>query len=69
MSAPKCPICGRTITAELQPTASMPFCSARCRQVDLHRWLGEQYAVPTTPSEGEADEPPENPRLYADDPD
>jgi endogenous inhibitor of DNA gyrase (YacG/DUF329 family) len=23
-----------------------PFCSLRCADVDLHRWFGEQYAVP-----------------------
>ncbi len=29
-----------------------PFCSARCRMVDLKRWLDGGYAIPT-------DEPPE----------
>lgn len=24
----------------------MPFCSERCRRMDLHRWLDEVYAVP-----------------------
>jgi endogenous inhibitor of DNA gyrase (YacG/DUF329 family) len=69
MPSPKCPICGRAITAELQKTASMPFCSTRCRQVDLSRWLGEQYAVPTTPSEGEEDEPPADQPVFDDHPD
>jgi uncharacterized protein len=23
-----------------------PFCSARCRKIDLGRWLGEKYAIP-----------------------
>ena len=23
-----------------------PFCSAKCRKIDLGRWLGEKYAVP-----------------------
>jgi endogenous inhibitor of DNA gyrase (YacG/DUF329 family) len=23
-----------------------PFCSARCRKIDLGRWLDEKYAVP-----------------------
>jgi endogenous inhibitor of DNA gyrase (YacG/DUF329 family) len=23
----------------------MPFCSHRCRSIDLHRWLGEQYRI------------------------
>lgn len=38
----KCPICR-------QPTASAskhaPFCSARCRDVDLGSWLGEGYRI------------------------
>lgn len=50
MSLPKCPICGRVITPELRAAAA-PFCSPRCRQVDLNRWLGEAYAVPTAASE------------------
>jgi len=39
---PRCPICGN-------PTASerKPFCSKRCAEVDLHRWLAGVYAVPT----------------------
>lgn len=49
-SAP-CPICGRPSIA-----AHRPFCSARCRQVDLGRWLGETYRIPAT----ETDEPDED---------
>jgi endogenous inhibitor of DNA gyrase (YacG/DUF329 family) len=37
-----CPICGKP--AEV---AHIPFCSARCADVDLHRWLGGVYAIPT----------------------
>lgn len=37
----------------------MPFCSKRCRLIDLGRWLGEKYAVPEEP--GEAEEPDEPP--------
>ncbi len=35
-----CPICGKPPTAEHRP-----FCSARCKQVDLGRWLGEGYRI------------------------
>lgn len=39
---PTCPICG-----EKPPSDRFrPFCSARCADVDLHRWLGGVYAVP-----------------------
>ena len=41
-----CPECGR-------PTdpAHRPFCSARCRQVDLGRWLRGGYAIPGPPAD------------------
>ena len=44
----KCPICGKPAT---EP--SKPFCSERCRDVDLNRWLSGSYVVPGRP---EADE-------------
>ena len=44
LKAKKCPICGRP--AEL---AYRPFCSNRCADVDLGRWLGEEYRVPAEP--------------------
>lgn len=39
-----CPICGRARVA-----AYRPFCSKRCADVDLSRWLGGKYAVPGQP--------------------
>ena len=40
--AGRCPICGR------EPAAPhRPFCSARCAQIDLGRWLTGAYAIPT----------------------
>ena len=29
----------------------MPFCSNRCRQIDLRRWLDERYSLPVNPEE------------------
>ena len=47
----KCPICAKEPTPEFRP-----FCSARCKQVDLHRWLSEVYRVPAeSPPGGEED--------------
>ena len=37
-----CPICGKPV----RDAADAPFCSRRCADVDLHRWLGGVYAVP-----------------------
>jgi endogenous inhibitor of DNA gyrase (YacG/DUF329 family) len=42
----KCPICGKPSKPELRP-----FCSARCKQVDLNRWFSESYRVPEKPGE------------------
>jgi hypothetical protein len=36
-----CPICGKPATQ-----AAHPFCSERCRDVDLNRWLSGSYAIP-----------------------
>jgi uncharacterized protein len=39
--APKCPVCGHAVLA----AAHKPFCSERCTNVDLHRWLTGGYVV------------------------
>ncbi len=49
-SAKRCPICGKP-----QAAASKPFCSDRCRDVDLNRWLSGSYAIPAR--EGEEEDP------------
>ena len=48
-----CPICQKPAMEK-----SKPFCSLRCAQIDLGRWLGEKYVIPTEekpsfPLEGE----------------
>jgi hypothetical protein len=40
--------------------ANRPFCSPRCADVDLGRWLGEQYRIPGPPLELDED-PPSSP--------
>jgi uncharacterized protein len=39
--AGSCPVCGR-----LRSDAYRPFCSRRCADVDLHRWLSGGYVIP-----------------------
>jgi endogenous inhibitor of DNA gyrase (YacG/DUF329 family) len=46
-----CPICGKATEEKFKP-----FCSKRCADVDLHRWLSGSYAIPVTEDE-EEDEP------------
>jgi uncharacterized protein len=47
-SARKCPICGKPATE-----ASKPFCSERCRDVDLNRWLSDSYRIPAAKDDDE----------------
>jgi hypothetical protein len=44
-SQPRCPIC-RNLVAPRSANSAFPFCSDRCRLVDLGKWLGEDYRVP-----------------------
>ena len=41
-SKTKCPICKKQ-TSEQMPT--FPFCSKRCRTIDLGQWLNEGYVI------------------------
>ncbi len=55
----RCPICDREIRGEPAEWPDFPFCSGRCRQIDLGRWLGEVYRIPeSTPEEAEPDGDP-----------
>ena len=46
MAEKACPICGKPEVNEFKP-----FCSRRCADVDLNRWLSGAYVIP-----GKADE-------------
>jgi uncharacterized protein len=53
----KCPTCKREI--EWSESPFRPFCSERCKLIDLGAWLGEKHAIPgdTAPQEpGQDDE-------------
>jgi endogenous inhibitor of DNA gyrase (YacG/DUF329 family) len=52
MPEPRCPICDKPAT----PT-NRPFCSKRCADVDLGRWLTGQYVIPGKPEEVDEDSP------------
>lgn len=41
-AGPRCPICKAPVVAQHKP-----FCSKRCADIDLHRWLAGVYTVPT----------------------
>jgi hypothetical protein len=44
----KCPTCERELEWEAAPFR--PFCSERCRLIDLGAWLSEQRAIPGEPA-------------------
>jgi uncharacterized protein len=52
----KCPTCGKP--AEWKDNPYRPFCSERCKLVDLCRWVNEEYRVPgertTIPEESDS---------------
>lgn len=58
----KCPICRK----QVQPgTPYAPFCSERCRLIDLANWAEEKYRIPVRheePAEETAEEQKEEPR-------
>lgn len=57
-----CPICGKTPDPKYRP-----FCSRRCADIDLGRWLSGRYAIPGEPAdpatlaEAEAEPPKKKP--------
>ena len=46
--APVCAMCGKP-----QAAAFRPFCSKRCADIDLNRWLTGTYVIPGKPREDE----------------
>lgn len=49
----RCPICGKPTVAHYRP-----FCSSRCADIDLNRWLVGAYAIPVTAEDDEDGEEP-----------
>lgn len=50
-STRKCAICGKP-----QDPNYAPFCSKRCADVDLNRWLKGGYAIPVVEDEGSSED-------------
>jgi uncharacterized protein len=50
----KCPRCGKP-TLFTPENASRPFCSDRCKVIDLGAWADEQYTIPVKPPTGMED--------------
>jgi uncharacterized protein len=50
-----CPICGKSADGAVRP-----FCSKRCADVDLQRWLSGRYAVPVVEEDRSVSEGPDD---------
>ena len=50
---PPCPICGKPGDPVFKP-----FCSERCSDIDLGRWLSDRYVIPASDDEDGDDVPP-----------
>ncbi len=61
MERRSCPICGRPVQKDDDP-AVYPFCSSRCRLLDLGNWLADRYRISDDlgDSDGIPPETPEN---------
>lgn len=50
----ECPICKKPVAEQLpsgERNRCFPFCSERCKLIDLGRWLGGKYQIPVEPPE------------------
>lgn len=47
----RCPICAKPAVDDYAP-----FCSKRCADIDLHRWLSGSYAIPAAEDDGDAED-------------
>lgn len=54
----RCPICKKEVTFG---DPNMPFCSERCRLLDLGNWASEKYVISTPRRSNELEEAEENP--------
>lgn len=56
-----CPTCGKVVEWS-EASRHRPFCSERCRTVDLGAWASERYRVPVAEDKDEPDGPQETER-------
>jgi len=59
----QCPICRKNFE-EPGPNekSTFPFCSERCRLIDLSRWLGGKYQIPVEEDDRDESTPDDAPR-------
>ena len=57
-STTACPTCNKPVAAPAEGDAdsTYPFCSARCRKIDLGKWLSEDYVISRPIEQSDLDE-------------
>lgn len=60
----RCPVCQKTITTSAkEPTEQaplFPFCSQRCKLIDLGAWLDAEYRIPSESQSDESEKSPDD---------
>lgn len=54
----KCPTCNKKFN--YYSSGTRPFCTERCKMVDLGKWLNEEYNIPVASTEGSDEDDVEN---------
>lgn len=54
----RCPICNAEVALTPETKTCRPFCSTRCKSIDLGKWLSESYRIPLDDSESEPEPSP-----------
>ena len=57
----RCPICKVSVD---EKASAFPFCSERCRMIDLGNWLDGRYTLADDPTMGDVSLPPEPPQKH-----
>ena len=58
MAVVRCPTCGDSVVWS-PASPNRPFCSERCKNVDLGAWASERYAISGEPDDGQDPPPPD----------
>ncbi|HVE54602.1 MAG TPA: DNA gyrase inhibitor YacG [Ramlibacter sp.] len=63
----RCPTCKKAVNAPTpgEPMGAFPFCSDRCKLIDLGRWLDGKYQIPVAEEDDDA-APAESPEFPPD---
>ena len=66
----RCPICNKIVKVssieKSEEAKFFPFCSRRCKLIDLGAWLDADYKIMSSPESEESGEPPNNTPIPSD---